>query len=68
MAAFAIFDPVSGVDVSEHATLADAYRAVDKLNHEQGGTRFAVRIGAEHRVRLEDQERDRKRTGGSFLS
>lgn len=56
MATFAVFDPTRDKDLSEHASLADAYREIDRLNNTYGPGRFGVRLAREHRASVERRE------------
>lgn len=56
MAIFAVFDPTRDKDLSEHASLADAYREIDRLGQTYGSGRFGVRLAQAHRATVERRE------------
>ena len=61
MTAFAVYDSVRGIDVSEHPSLAEAYKEIHRLERKPGGEgRYAVRLASQHRQNLERQAAPRK--------
>lgn len=56
MSTFAVFDPTRDKDLSEHSSLSDAYREIDRLNRVHGTARFAVRLANAHRTAVERRE------------
>ena len=56
MSTFAVFDPTRDKDLSEHPSLSDAYREIDRLNRIHGAARFGVRLASAHRTAVERRE------------
>ncbi|HLY47345.1 MAG TPA: hypothetical protein VKQ73_17330 [Stellaceae bacterium] len=62
MATFAVFDSLRDKDLSEHLTLVDAYREIDRLSEIHGAGRFSVRLARVHRSGVERREQENQKT------
>lgn len=61
MTAFAVYDSERDVDLSEHGSLAAAYKEIERLKQKRGNDcSLAVRLASHHRRNLEEQATTRR--------